>query len=243
MSSVTMLTTDCQSSSSHGQPAPFTEAMQHFVEDPTSACPVAVRADYILLLADPNGLYQGVAATSSIGQAMFGSDDDEDDAWMRQVDQQQQQQPPLIPPPEMFQDQLPSPPQHANNSPDERLADYNSLVDSGLNIQQLKKSLATFKEQPQQQQALDNSPVDVSHLNSGQRQFYNFVFNAVVHENRQVLVDLSGGAGVGKTTSIEALQANINHHCGQGSVRIAAPTGGNLYTTYLRGQSKSFITI
>lgn len=87
----------------------------------------------------------------------------------------------------------------------------------GLDSQQIKDATDWVKQQriSADLDVDEEERIDVGSLNSDQRA----IFDAVVHASGQKLIDVSGGAGTGKSYLIKALLQNIE------DIKIAAPTG------------------
>ena len=87
----------------------------------------------------------------------------------------------------------------------------------GLDSQQIKDATDWVKEQrvSADLEVDEEERIDVDSLNSDQKA----IFDAVVHASGQKLIDVSGGAGTGKSYLIKALLQNIE------DIKIAAPTG------------------
>ena len=66
----------------------------------------------------------------------------------------------------------------------------------------------------------DEESVVVDTLNNGQRVVYDTVIDTVMHDGGQKLIDISGGAGTGKSYLIRAILQNSENR-----IKIAAPTG------------------
>ena len=106
-------------------------------------------------------------------------------------------------------------------SEEQRAADRLSLELSDLHIKDLMGWLAEQKKSYK----ITNPVVetDVTSLNERQRQVYDAVMNGL--EDGQLLLDLNGGAGSGKSYLIKTILKDAEERWGKGSVRIAAPTG------------------
>lgn len=87
----------------------------------------------------------------------------------------------------------------------------------GLDDQQIKDAADWVKQQRVSADLVTDEEdlIDVGTLNSDQKA----IFDAVVQASSQKLIDVSGGAGTGKSYLIKALLQNIE------DIKIAAPTG------------------
>ena len=87
----------------------------------------------------------------------------------------------------------------------------------GLDSQHIKDATDWVKQQrvSAELDADEEEQINVESLNSDQKA----IFDTVVHASGQKLIDVSGGAGTGKSYLIKALLQNIE------DIKIAAPTG------------------
>ena len=198
------------------------EALLDFVNtDPR--CPRVIREEYIdsLKLTSEQVMQQFEAVEDLVGSPPSQGHDRPQDAWMIGLGDIAKPTNILDPEPEDEQD-------HMNISVDENIDWRQDQQDLGLSDHQVDELTDFITTHKASTHIFDDdlSKISSDSLNEDQRRVYTRFMSALSGDAQQLLIDVSGGAGTGKSHLIKCILKSARELAGHSNgVRIAAPTG------------------